>query len=314
MKNKNLKASSILLLAAAIWGFAFVAQRIGSKYLGAFSFNGIRFALGGISLLPLILLRRKSDPETTDGLPSPGASSAGNLSSKFPSSALAAGCIAGGVLFAAASLQQIGLSETSAGKAAFITGLYIVLVPIFGIPLKHKIHSNVWAGAVAAAAGLYLLSITEDFSVARGDFLEFLGAIFWAVHILLIDYFTKRVDALKLSFFQFMTCSVLSLITASAFESITLAGISQAAIPLLYGGLLSVGVAYTLQVIGQKDAKPSHAAIVLSMEAVFASLGGFMILNENLGLRGYIGCALMLLGMIISQLQLPGKRETALNG
>jgi len=292
MKNKELKASMLLLLAAAIWGFAFVAQRIGIRYLGSFSFNGIRFAMGSVSLIPLLIFFRHK-PNDTVG--------AGETSADF-STTVKSGVLAGLVLFTAASLQQIGLIYTTAGKAAFITGLYIVLVPIFGIFLKHKIHRSTWVAVVLAIIGLYLLSVNKNFTIAKGDLYQIGGAFLWAVHILLIDRFTKSVDALKLSFIQFTTCSVLSLIVAAFCEHITLHAVNQALIPLLYGGICSVGIAYTLQVVGQKSAKPSHAAIILSMESVFASIGGMLILNEKLSGRGYLGCALMMSGMLLSQL------------
>lgn len=290
MNNREMKANMLLVLTAAIWGFAFVAQRVGMQYVGAFTFNGVRFALGSISLVPLIIYfnNRKTaeQSEKTDN-----------------ASALIPGIIAGTVLFIGASLQQIGLAYTTAGKAAFITGLYIVLVPLLGVFLKQRIGLNTWMGVVLAASGLYFLSVNEDFTIAFGDFLEIIGAFFWAVHILVIDHFTKKVDPLKLSFVQFVMCSVLSTITAFIFEDVSVSGISQAAIPILYGGLLSVGVAYTLQVVAQKHAKPSHAAVILSMEAVFAALGGALLLNENMGVRGYFGCALMLAGMLLTQVK-----------
>lgn len=291
MKKQELKASLMLLLAAAIWGFAFVAQRVGSKYVGSFMFNGVRFTLGSLSLIPLMLYSYKKTKKET------------NLAEKdfISINTWKCGGILGCVLFLAASLQQLGLVETSAGKAAFITGFYIVLVPIFGIFLKHAIHKSTWIGVVLAIVGLYLLSVTESFTVATADIYEMIGAVLWAVHILLIDNFSKKIDALKLSFVQFLTCSILSLTTAFIVENNTLSGLSQAAIPILYGGICSVGIAYTLQVIGQKNAKPSHAAIILSMESVFASIGGLIILKENLGGRGYLGCALMLAGVLISQ-------------
>ena len=290
MNKQELKSSLLLLLAAAIWGFAFVAQRVGAKYLGSFTFNGLRFALGSISLIPLIIYFSKNPNEDSK-------------EDKHWNSAMPAGIVAGCVLFCAASLQQVGIIYTSAGKAGFITGLYIVLVPIFGIALKQRTNLNTWLGAILAVIGLYLLSVNDNFSIAKGDLLEIAGAVFWAIHILVIDHFTRKVDALKLSFVQFATCSILSLTAALIFEKITLTGISQALIPILYGGICSVGIAYTLQVVGQKHAKPSHAAIVLSMESVFASIGGLIILHENLGIRGYLGCALMLSGMLISQLK-----------
>ena len=290
MKGQTLRSNLLLLLAAAIWGFAFVAQRVGAKYIGSFTFNGIRFALGSLSLLPLIFYfsrKKVIQVELVDST----------------KSSLKAGIIAGIILFIAASFQQIGLVDTTAGKAAFITGLYIVLVPIIGIFLKHYIRFNIWIGIVIAAIGLYFLCVNESLSIARGDVYELIGAFFWAIHILLIGHFTKKVDTLKLSFFQFMTCSLLSMAVALRFEIISLNGIMQAAIPILYGGICSVGIAYTLQAIGQKHAQPSHAAIILSMETVFASIGGLIILNENLGLRGYMGCLLMLAGMLLAQVQ-----------
>lgn len=293
-----MKSNVLLMLTAAIWGFAFVAQRVGMQYVGAFTFNGVRFALGSVSLIPLIVyFNKKKVKEQSEETASAGA--------------LIPGIIAGSVLFMGASLQQLGLAYTTAGKAAFITGLYIVLVPLFGIFLKHRIRLSTWAGVVLAVIGLYLLSVNEDFSIAKGDFLEIIGAFFWAAHILVIDYFTKKVDALKLSAIQFAACSVLSIGVALIFEDISMSGISQALIPILYGGLFSVGIAYTLQVVAQKHAKPSHAAIILSMESVFAALGGALLLSENLGGRGYLGCALMFAGMIVTQVQSFGKSTGA---
>lgn len=289
MKNKEVRASLFLLLAAAIWGFAFVAQRVGSRYVGSFTFNGVRFALGCISLIPLIIYF-KNKPKSDN------VSEQSSMKDTIKS-----GMIAGSVLFIAATLQQIGLVETTAGKAAFITGFYIVLVPIFGIFLKHKIHKSTWIAASLAIIGLYLLSIKSDFSISKGDLFELLGAFMWAIHILLIDKFTKKIDGLKLSFVQFATCSILSLGFAIGMESITLKALGQALIPILYGGIASVGIAYTLQVVGQKYAKPSHAAIILSMESVFASIGGIWLLGEFMGAKGYIGCSLMLGGMLLSQ-------------
>lgn len=297
MKEQELKANGLLLLTAAIWGFAFVAQRVGIEYLGSFTFNGIRFALGSFSLIPLILFfnNKRKKEKTEEG-------------HDFKS-ALPAGIMIGFILFFAASLQQVGLEYTSVGKAAFITGFYIILVPICGIFLKHKVSTSTWVGTILALLGLYFISVNENFSISYGDLLEILGALFWTAHILCIDYFSKKVDVIKLSFIQFLTCSVLSLAVAFTYESITLSGLYGALGPLLYGGVCSVGIAYTLQVVGQKHAKPSHAAIIFSLEAVFASLGGLIILKEDLGVRGYIGCSFMLLGMLLSQIQNLFKRN-----
>jgi drug/metabolite transporter (DMT)-like permease len=289
--SKEIKSVFILLLTAAIWGFAFVAQRIGMDFLGAFTFNGIRFAMGSISLLPVIyFFNKKSKAEN----------SAERVDADIKTT-IKAGMIAGIVLYIAASLQQVGLIYTTAAKAGFITSLYIVLVPILGIFLKQKTRSTTWIGAVTAAVGLYFLSINENLTIEFGDLLQIIGAFFWAAHIQLIDKFVKNIDAIKLSSVQFATCSVLSLITAFIFEEVNMSGIIDAIVPLLYGGIMSAGVAYTLQAVGQRNAKPSHAAIALSMEAVFAAIGGILLLKETLPLRGYFGCALMLAGMLISQ-------------
>lgn len=296
MKNKEFQASLLLLIAAAVWGFAFVAQRVGAQFVGSFTFNGVRFALGCISLVPLIIYFNKKSINKSEVEDE-------NCNSKTNKSTIKAGLLLGSIIFIASSLQQIGLVDTTAGKAAFITGFYIVLVPFMGILLKQKINKNTWIAAGFAITGLYLLSITRGFSISKGDLYELIGSIFWAVHILLIDKFTKEMEPLKLSFVQFATCFILSMITALIFEDITLLGLKQALIPLLYGGIASVGIAYTLQAFGQKYAKPSHAAIILSMESVFASIGGLILLGEVMTLKGYLGCGLMLAGMLLSQLR-----------
>ncbi len=292
MKSKEIRAVFILLLTAAIWGFAFVAQRVGMEHIGAFTYNGLRFALGSLSLLPVIYIFGKK------------ADASGNNEERVDAdfkTTLKSGIIAGSILFIAASFQQVGLIYTTAGKAGFITSLYIVLVPILGIFLKQKTHYTTWIGAFTAVAGLYLLSINENFTIQIGDLLQIIGAFFWAVHIQIIGKFVTKVDAIKLSSAQFAACSLLSLITAFIFEDIYLSGIVAATVPILFGGIMSAGVAYTLQAVGQKYAKPSHAAIALSMEAVFAAIGGILILHETMPLRGYLGCALMLAGMLITQ-------------
>lgn len=285
----SIQSSLLLLLAAVIWGFAFVAQRIGMDFIGPFSFNGVRFLLGSVSLLPLIFYFN-------------GKNCSEDKMRRDWKAALRPGLLAGVVLFLAASLQQIGLLYTSAGKAAFITCLYIVLVPIFGLFLRHRLGLVNWFAAIIALAGLYFLCVKEDFSVSYGDFLELLGAFLWAVHILLIDNFVNRVDTLKLAFLQFAICGFLSMGVAAVVEVVSLTGLWQAIIPILYGGLCSVGIAYTLQIVGQKNVKPSHASIILSMETVFAAIGGYLILGEVLGVREIVGSALMFTGMLLPQL------------
>lgn len=294
MTKTQLKANILLLLTAAIWGLAFVAQKVGAEHVGAFTYNGIRFALGSISLIPLILFLNKKKGENEKTKNNDGDSL--KLTIK-------AGIIAGCALFIATSLQQMGVMGTTAGKAGFITGLYMVIVPILGLFLKQKVNKSTWIGIVIAIIGLYLLSINEDFSISNGDLLVLIGSVGWAIHILLIDNFTKKIDPLKLSSVQFATCSILSLVMAIIFEDINMVGISGAMVSILYGGLLSVGVAYTLQVVAQKNAKPSHAAILLSMESVFGALGGAMFLGERIGARGLVGCILIFIAIIISQLK-----------
>ncbi|MGD2125537.1 MAG: DMT family transporter [Desulfobacteraceae bacterium] len=291
MKRGSLKSDAILLLTALIWGFAFVAQRAGMAHVGPFTFNGVRFALGSFSLLPLLFAQRKQISRKGSILPQPSTNTV-----------IIGGSLAGSVLFVAASLQQVGLVYTTAGKAGFITGLYVVIVPILGLLLRQRPGVGTWIGAVLAAVGLYLLSITEAFTIDPGDFLEIIGAFFWAAHVLIIGWFSPRIASVQLAFFQFAACSVLSLLSALLTEAINLSGLIAAAIPILYGGLVSVGMAYTLQVVGQKGAQPAHAAIILSLEAVFAVLGGWLILSETLSTRGLIGCALMFSAMLISQI------------
>ncbi|NLF45119.1 MAG: DMT family transporter [Syntrophomonadaceae bacterium] len=279
------KSNLLLLLTAAIWGFAFVAQRAGMEFVGPFTFNGVRFLLGSISLLPLLFIFRKDKylPEKKRGWLLPGL-------------------IAGLILFTAASLQQIGIITTTAGKAAFITSLYIVLVPIIGLLIGFTTSKGTWVGCVLAATGLYFLCIRETASIQIGDLLVLISAFLWAVHILVIGYFSPRVEVLKLSFIQFMTCALLSLLMAFITEEILISSLLDAAIPILYGGIGSVGIAYTLQAVGQKHARPAHAAIILSLEAVFAALGGFLLLSEQLDSRELFGCLLMFSGMMVSQI------------
>ncbi len=288
MKLQTIKSDLLLLITAILWGFAFVAQRAGMEYIGPFLFNGIRFALGSLILLPIISMlkikgERKKHPNE----------------SKFN---FIGGISAGLILFLAASLQQIGVKYTVAGKAGFITGLYVILVPILGIFLKHKLSRNTWSGAILATVGLYFLSVTTKFTICFGDFMVFLGAIFWAVHVHIIGNFSAKVSSVKLASIQFAICSLLSLVFAIIFEEIRISAILNAAIPILYGGIISVGIAYTLQIIAQKEAPPAHAAILMSLEGVFAVLGGWLILAEILSLRALFGCTLMLTGMIFSQL------------
>lgn len=286
---KAYRSELLLFLASAIWGFAFVAQRAGMEHIGPFLYNGIRFALGCVSLLPLLLMRsgrmgiRRSERSALDRR------------------TLALGGIVGVVLFFGASLQQIGIVYTTAGKAGFITGLYVVIVPVLGLFLRQRPGIGTWGGAAVAAAGLYLLSVTGRFSMSRGDLLVLSSAFFWAGHVLMIGFLSRRLDTIQLAFIQFAVVAVLSLAVALAIEPISSNTIIAAAVPILYGGICSVGVAYTLQVVAQRHAPPAHAAIILSLETVFAVIGGWLILSETIPLRGLVGCGLMFAGIVMSQ-------------
>jgi len=273
-----------------IWGFAFVAQRSGMEFVGPFTFNAVRFTLGGISLIPLLLINRKRKFKNEPILP---------LSSN--KILLKGGIIAGVILFFGASFQQGGMVYTTAGKAGFITGLYIILVPILGIMFKQKTSAAIWLGAVIALVGMYLLSVNENLTIGLGDLLVLASAFFWGLHVLVIGRFSPKTDSIQLAFFQFMLCAFFSLIASLIIETTILQNILDASVPILYAGVVSVGIAYTLQVVAQRDAHPSHAAIIMSLEAVFALIGGWIILDESIPLRGLIGCGLMLTGIIISQ-------------
>jgi drug/metabolite transporter (DMT)-like permease len=291
MKIHTLKSDALLLLTSAIWGFAFVAQRVGMDYVGPFLFNGVRFALGSLVLLPLVLrngIHRRH--------------SAGNLPRAETRTLVFGSALLGISIFAAASLQQVGLVYTTAGNAGFITGLYVVIVPILGLFWGQRPKIGIWIGALMAAIGLYLLSVTHELAISYGDLLELIGAFLWALQILIVAWLSPKADPLKLAFVEFSVCSFLSLVTAFIAEKIVLQSLFQAAIPILYGGVLSVGVAFTLQVVAQRNAHPAHAAIIFSLESVFAALGGWLILNETISLRGLAGCAFMLSGMLLSQL------------
>jgi drug/metabolite transporter (DMT)-like permease len=285
-KYSHLFADLILLLVALIWGFGFVAQRAGMDHVGPYTYNGIRFILGGCCLLPLAL-RRSRHPILPEEKQIP---------------VWKAGFIAGIFLFAGATLQQVGLQYTTAGKAGFITGLYVVFVPIIGLFFKQKTNTGTWLGAVLAVTGLYFLSIQGAWHIAFGDLLETIGAVFWACHVLVLSYLSPRTSPVRLAMVQFFLCGALSLGVALAIEVISFAGIRDAIIPILYGGVISVGAGYTLQVVVQRTAHPAHAAILLSLESPFAALGGWLFLHEYLSGRGFLGCTLMLTGMLISQL------------
>ncbi|OEG74061.1 hypothetical protein BEL05_20510 [Shewanella colwelliana] len=281
-------ANFLLLLAAAIWGFGFVAQALGMEHLSPFMFNGLRFFIGALSLLPLVVWFYRQQRLVVGGK---------------RSLAIGSLCL-GAILFVAASFQQVGLLHTTAANAGFITGLYIVLVPILGLALKHKTGLNTWVGCAIAVIGLYFLSIKDNMSIGLGDGLQLIGALFWAMHILAIDHFAKKHSPLLLAQLQFIFCGVLSLLVSAVIEVTTLENVAAAWGSLAYAGIVSVGIAYTLQVVAQKHAHPAHAAIILSLEAVFAVMGGILFLGESLDNRALFGCSLMLIGMLVSQVPL----------
>ena len=298
--RRGLHHSLLLLLAAVIWGFAFVAQRAGMEHVGPFTFNALRFLLGSLSLLPVWLLTRRRVRRT------------GNAWHADDPPACPGLLLVGGVLFVAATLQQVGLLYTTAGKAGFITGLYVVVIPVLGLLFRQRVRGTVWVGAVAAVGGLYLLTGSEAGRIGLGDGLLLAGAFAWAVHVQLVGWLACRIDPIRIAVFQTSVCGLLSLVVALATESLALAGLRAAVPALLFAGILSVGIAYTLQIVGQRKVDPSRAGILVSLEAVFAVFGGWAFLGERVTSVMLIGCALMLAGMILSQLRRPDRlRDSA---
>ncbi len=287
MRNPALRADLLMLITALIWGTTFVAQRVGMDNIGPFLFTGLRFALGALALLPLLLWQGRGaarhEPFLQRGL-------------------LLGGLLMGLALTLGINLQQVGLLFTSVTNAGFITGLYVIVVPLLGMSIGQKTGIGTWIGALLAVVGMALLSIGEDFQVASGDWIQLAGAFAWGIHVLLVSFFVSRHDAIRLAFLQFATCALVSLILSAMFEQSTVAGIWLAAPALLYGGLFAVGVGYTLQVVAQRHAIASHAAVILSLEAVFAAIAGALFLDESLTTRGYLGCMLMFVGMLAAQL------------
>jgi len=291
MNTQTVRSNALLLITAVIWGFAFVAQRVGMEYLGPFTYNAARFTLGSLSLLPLLFISRDERPASENIIPRPSLKLV-----------VFGGFAAGFMLFMGMSLQQVGLVYTTAGKAGFITSLYVVIVPILALVFKQSTNPGTWIGAVLAAIGLYFLSVTEQFTIEFGDLLEFFCAFFWAGQVLIIGWLSPRIQSVKLAFTQFVVCTALSLMVAVVFEDIYWNALVQATWPILYGGILSSGVAFTFQVMAQRHTHPAHASIIMSMEAVFAAIGGWLLLNEILSIRGLMGCGLMLCGVLLSQL------------
>lgn len=294
MNRNKLHSNFLLLITAAIWGFAFVFQRTGMEHIGPFTFNAARFALGTLSLLPVWWWFSYKSGRKSDS----------NSYNKSSITVLYYGVISGLFLFLGSTFQQVGIQYTTAGKAGFITGLYIVIVPIIGLFFKQYTRKETWIGCALALVGLYLLSVTDDLTLGYGDTLILVSALFWAGHVLVIAKFSPKVSPIALSVVQFSICALLSLIVALFTETIDKNNVLLAGESILFTGILSVGIAYTLQVVAQQDAHPAHAAIILSLEALFAAIGGWLLLNEVLSLKAQIGCTLMLTGMVISQIKL----------
>lgn len=295
LDKKRLLGNLFLMLTALIWGMAFVAQRAGMDYVGPLTFSAVRFWLAAGALYPIsLLMDNHSRISRAARSLSERRSERKNL--------IRAGFICGSVLFFAAALQQIGLVYTTAGKAGFITSLYIIIVPLFGIFLKQRPGYQAWIGVALATIGLYLLTFTEALTIMPGDLIMLIGAVFWATHVLFIGHFAPNTNAVKLSMVQFMVCASYSTIAMFLFEKPTLEGILAGAIPILYAGVLSGGVAYTFQIMGQRHTTPTVASLLLSMEAVFGAIFGFLILHEIMSGRELTGCVLMFVAIVISQL------------
>ena len=278
MKARALRSDLVMLLAAFIWGSTFVAQRVGMNYMGPFLFNALRFLIGALLVIPLAMKNKF-----------------------FLVKSFKASVVLGVILFVAIGFQQWGLVYTSASKAGFITGLYVVFVPILGIFIGKVSHKGHLFGAFLALLGLYLLSVRNNLPIEKGDLLVFMGAIAWTFHVHFIDTYVDKLSPFSLAFWQFVVTGMLSLVLALFTEKISFTSVKMSLYPLLYAGFLSSGVAYTLQVIAQKETHPSHAAIILSLESVFAALSGWIVLGEHFTMREFTGASLMLLGMFVSQ-------------
>ena len=289
----KLKNGGMLLLTAFIWGTAFVAQSVGMDYLGPFSFNGIRCLIGAVALLPCIwfLNRMNKDTETDC-----------SEKEKSGKDLITGGIACGVLLFTAGSLQQAGIQYTTAGKAGFITAFYIVIVPVLGIFLHKKIKWKVWMAVLLALVGLYFLCITESFSIGKGDILVFLCALVFSVHILVIDHFSPKVDGVKMSCIQFLVCGLLSGIAMLFAEQPQLSAVLLAWKPIAYAGIMSCGVGYTLQIVGQKGMDPTIASLILNLESCISVLAGWLLLGQTLSIREGLGCVAMFAAIILAQL------------
>ena len=293
---KKMKGNILLFITAFIWGCAFVAQRTGMEYIGPLTFNGIRSLVGGCTLLIYLFIRNKLQRKEMNGnderMKNPP-------SKKFT---FLCGLVCGICLFAGTTLQQMGMVYTTAGKAGFITALYIILVPLLGIFLGKKIRRIVWLGVVLALTGLYLLCVGEDFTVNKGDMLVLLCSFAFTIHITFVDKVSQRIDGVVISCIQMFICGLISIPGMLLFEEIDSNLIMQCSVPILYAGVLSCGVAYTLQIVAQKYTEPTVASMIMSLESVFALLSGMIILKESIAPHEILGCVLMFVAIILAQL------------
>jgi len=288
--SARFRTDLILLVVAVIWGSAFVAQRAGNEHVGPFTFNAVRFLIGGLVLSPILIWQRFRK------VPSPTPSRR--------SKTWRSGLLLGLLLFGGASLQQIGLVTTTAGKGGFITGLYVVIVPLLlALFWRERVRWSNWAGAGLSVVGMFLLSITlrEKLRLNPGDICVLIGAFLWALHVVAIGKIAPGRDPLRLAATQYLVCALLCAIPALVLEWETWGGILKAAPSILYAGVLSTGLAYTGQVVAQRHAPPADAAIIMSLESVFAALSGWLVLSETLTGQQLLGCALMFAGMLLAQ-------------
>lgn len=299
--SKKMRSNILLLITAAIWGSAFVAQKSGMDYIGPLTYGGIRTFIGGLALIPVILFLDKGKSKTeVKKTPEEEAAEKKLL--------IIGGICCGLALFVASTLQQYGVSYTTAGKAGFITTLYVVMVPIFSVVLRKKVRPIIWLCVLMGATGLYLLCMTDaSFKLQFGDTLVLLCAVGFSVHILVIDYFAPKVDGVKMSCIQFLVAGAIGIIGMFIFEEPKIDAILDCWLPILYAGVLSSGVGYTLQIVAQKDAEPTVASLLMSLESVFAVIAGAIILHESMSPRELIGCAVIFAAVIIAQL--PSKEE-----
>lgn len=280
--GERLRADLMLLAVALIWGVGFVVNRLAALQAGALLYNGVRFVLGTLTIVPFVWRRLRS----------------------FSQLELWGGALAGLVLFTASAFQQMGLRFTTAGKAAFITGLYVVLVPLLlALVWRQWPHRTAWVASALAATGLFLLSAVEQMALSPGDSLELAGALLWAFHVIIIGRLARRVDAMRFALVQYAMCALVSILAGLALEERTWQGLAAAWWAVVFTGVLSVGLAYTLQVMGQRHAPPTDAAVILSAETVFAAFSGWLVLGETLTAQQWLGCGLMLGGMILAQVR-----------